>query len=88
MSGRGDVMGHGRFLGVDPMDLKRVLTPPTGRVRVEFDTDAANEIDDQFALTWALLSSEQITLEAIVAAPYSFAHLRQGLVDAYHAVKQ
>jgi inosine-uridine nucleoside N-ribohydrolase len=53
--------------------------PPT---RVLIDTDAANEIDDQFALTWAVLSPEQIELEAIVAEPYSFAHLRQPLLAA------
>ena len=32
------------------------LEHPNGIARVIIDTDAANEIDDQFALTWALLS--------------------------------
>ncbi len=34
------------------------------------DTDAYNEIDDQFALTYALLSPEQLQVEAIYAAPF------------------
>ncbi len=52
------------------------LAPPRGRPRVVIDTDAANEIDDQFALAWALLSPERLRLEAIHAAPFSFAHRR------------
>ncbi len=44
--------------------------------RVVIDTDAANEIDDQFALAWALRSSHRLRLEAIHAAPFSFAHRR------------
>src|SRR6476620_321539 len=34
------------------------------------DTDTYNEIDDQFALVYALLSPERITCEAIYAAPF------------------
>ncbi|MBA3876635.1 MAG: hypothetical protein C0498_06820 [Anaerolinea sp.] len=59
-----------------------MLREPSGRVRVVIDTDAANEIDDQFALAWALLSPERISVEAIVAEPFSFAHLRPALVEA------
>ncbi|MFK7897349.1 MAG: nucleoside hydrolase [Myxococcota bacterium] len=39
--------------------------------RVVLDTDTANEIDDQFALAWALLAPEAIALEAVHAAPFS-----------------
>jgi inosine-uridine nucleoside N-ribohydrolase len=52
------------------------LAPPTGPVRVVIDTDAANEIDDPFAIAWALLSPEKLRVEAMYAAPYSFAHRR------------
>jgi len=38
------------------------------------DTDAANEIDDQFALAWALLAPERLDLQAVYAAPFSFEH--------------
>jgi len=34
------------------------------------DTDTYNEIDDQFALVWALLSPEKLRMEAIYAAPF------------------
>ena len=46
------------------------LTPPRHKVRMVLDTDTYNEIDDQFALTYALLSPEQMTVEAIYAAPF------------------
>ena len=50
--------------------------------RVVNDTDAANEIDDQIALAWALLSPAQLDLLAVYAAPFSFAHRRAALRQA------
>lgn len=50
------------------------LAPPSGPVRVVIDTDTANEIDDQYALAWALLTPEKLAVEAITAEPFSFAH--------------
>ncbi|MDQ6882555.1 MAG: nucleoside hydrolase, partial [Pseudomonadota bacterium] len=55
---------------------------PSGRVRAVIDTDAANEIDDQFALAWALLSPDKLQVEAVYAAPFSFAHRRASLPKA------
>ncbi|MBL0094468.1 MAG: nucleoside hydrolase [Piscinibacter sp.] len=52
------------------------LEPRAGRLRVVIDTDAANEIDDPFAIAWALLSPDRLQVEAVYAAPYSFAHRR------------
>ena len=49
--------------------LKR-LEPPKDKVRIVFDTDTYNEIDDQFALAYAYLSKEKMDLEAVYAAPY------------------
>ena len=49
--------------------LVRMLEPPGGSRDVVIDTDAANEIDDQFAIVHALLS-ETLTVEAIYAAPF------------------
>ena len=46
------------------------LQPPTGEVRMVLDTDTYNEIDDQFALVYALLSPEQMAVEAVYAAPF------------------
>lgn len=50
------------------------LALPRPRPRVVIDTDAANEIDDPFALAWALLAPERLDVLAVYAAPYSFAH--------------
>ncbi len=46
------------------------LTPPAGRVRMVLDTDTYNEIDDQFAVAHVLGSPEQMSVEAIYAAPF------------------
>lgn len=46
------------------------LEPPTGKVRMVLDTDTYNEVDDQFALAYALLSPDKISLEAVYAAPF------------------
>ncbi|MHC4249541.1 MAG: nucleoside hydrolase [Planctomycetota bacterium] len=47
-----------------------LLAPPEGRVRMVLDTDTYNEIDDQFAVVYALLSPEELEVEAIHAAPF------------------
>jgi purine nucleosidase len=57
--------------------MRKRLMPARLPARVVIDTDAANEIDDQFALAWAWLSPAQLRVEAVYAAPFSFAH-RQG----------
>ncbi|MCG3146655.1 MAG: Non-specific ribonucleoside hydrolase RihC [Verrucomicrobiae bacterium] len=53
-------------------DARRLarLEPPTGKVRMVLDTDTYNEIDDQFALVYALLSPERVQCEAVYAAPF------------------
>jgi purine nucleosidase len=48
----------------------RMLEPPDGPVRMVLDTDTYNEIDDQFALVYALLSPEALKVEAVYAAPF------------------
>lgn len=48
----------------------RRLTPPIGRVRMVLDTDTYNEIDDQFAVVYSLLSGEKLNVEAFYAAPF------------------
>ena len=56
-----------------------------GPARVLIDTDTDNEIDDQFALAWALLSPERLDIEAIVAGPYGHLHMREPLIAAVEA---
>jgi purine nucleosidase len=68
--------------------MRGLLEPPDGPVRLVIDTDAHNEIDDQFTLAWALLSEDAFDIEAVLAAPYSFAHHREPLLAAYEEVRQ
>jgi inosine-uridine nucleoside N-ribohydrolase len=53
----------------DSTRLER-LQPPRGKVRIVLDTDTYNEIDDQFAVVYALLSPEKLSVEGIYAAPF------------------
>jgi inosine-uridine nucleoside N-ribohydrolase len=53
-------------------DQKRFerLLPPAGKVNMVLDTDTFNEIDDQFAVVYALLSQDELSVEALYAAPF------------------
>jgi inosine-uridine nucleoside N-ribohydrolase len=46
------------------------LEPAIRPIRMVLDTDTYNEIDDQFALVYALLSPEKLTVAAVYAAPF------------------
>lgn len=48
----------------------RNLSVPKGPVDVVLDTDAYNEIDDQFAISYLLRSREKLNTKAIYAAPF------------------
>ncbi|MCW2608327.1 MAG: hypothetical protein JWO60_3020 [Frankiales bacterium] len=51
---------------MDPLDL-----PRTDRVLdVVIDTDPMNEVDDQFAIAWALLRPDRLRVRALLAAPW------------------
>ena len=47
------------------------MTPPE-RPAVVLDMDWGNEIDDQFALVWALQAEDRLDIRALHAAPWSF----------------
>ncbi len=68
-------------------EIRRLLEPPTGKIRLVVDTDAHNEIDDQFAIAWALLSQDRFEIEGMYAAPYSFALYREPMLQAYETLK-
>ena len=63
-------MSHIKFPPMAEETRVRLLQPPKGKVKAVLDTDTFNEIDDQFAVVYALLSPEKIDLQAIYAAPY------------------
>lgn len=46
------------------------LEDPIGRIDVILDTDAFNEIDDQYAISLMLRSPEKFNVKAITAAPF------------------
>ncbi len=54
----------------DALRLER-LQPPEGKIRMVLDTDTYNEVDDQFAVVYTLLSPEKFNVEAFYAAPFS-----------------
>ena len=55
---------------LNPMECMNRLTIPGGILRMVLDTDTYNEVDDQFALMYALASPERLNVEAIYAAPF------------------
>jgi purine nucleosidase len=53
----------------DAFILNRLL-PPSEKSDIVLDTDAYNEVDDQFALAYSLLVQDKINVEAVYAAPF------------------
>lgn len=47
------------------------LSTPKGKIDVVLDTDAYNEIDDQFAIAYMLRSREKLNVKGFCAAPFS-----------------
>jgi purine nucleosidase len=67
------------------------LKPPTGKVRMILDTDTYNEVDDQFALSYAFLSKDKVRLEAVYAAPFHNARSNgpgDGMEKSYQEIKK
>ncbi|MBM3745785.1 MAG: nucleoside hydrolase [Acidobacteria bacterium] len=50
--------------------LEQRLLLPQGQVNAVVDSDTYNEIDDQFAVAYALLSPAHMEIEAVYAAPF------------------
>ena len=49
----------------------KMMEYPKDRIDLVIDTDAATEIDDQFAIAYALLSRERFHIRGIYAAPFA-----------------
>jgi len=52
------------------VEILNRLAWPKHRVEVVLDTDTYNEIDDQYAIAYALRSDDRMTVKAIYAAPF------------------
>jgi len=76
-----------RFPKLDDDLMRSRLARPEHGARVIIDTDTANEIDDQYALAWALLSPERLKLEGVTAVPFSFQHHQEGLIESVRILK-
>lgn len=50
--------------------LEKLAPPRDRRVRMVLDTDTYNEIDDQFAVAYSMMSPDKLDVEAIYAAPF------------------
>lgn len=50
--------------------LLKNLQVPKGKIDVILDTDAYNEVDDQFAISYMLKSPEKLNVKALYAAPF------------------
>ena len=55
---------------LSPQQRLKNLACPAGIADVVLDTDAYNEIDDQFAISYALCATERLDVKAIYAAPF------------------
>ncbi len=55
---------------MDDKELLERLQHPRKKIHMVLDTDAYNEVDDQFALAYAVNSSNALHIEAVYAAPF------------------
>ena len=75
------------FPVINKKKMNHLLSLPKGTNRMILDTDTANEIDDQFALAWTLLSKDKIDLVGVTAEPYSFQHHRDDLLKTENLLR-
>lgn len=78
---KGDNMTHEQYI--------KNLTPPTGKIDIVLDTDAYNEIDDQFAIAYMLRNTEKFNIKGICAAPFFNSNStgpRDGMLKSYDEI--
>lgn len=66
-----------------------MLACPRKNIDIVIDTDAFNEIDDQYAIAYAAYASEKLAVRAIYAAPFQNAHAacpRDGMEQSYQEI--
>lgn len=66
------------------------LEPPKGKISIVIDSDTACEVDDQFAIAYAVRAAQagELTLEALCAESYSNPPVAadQGMEDSYQEI--
>ena len=76
---------------MDTATLLRNLERPNKKVDVVLDTDAYNEIDDQYAIAYMLCNPEKLNVKAIYAAPFYGAKAssaKMGMEKSYDEIKK
>lgn len=70
-------------------ERRRRLEIPTGKIRAVIDSDAATEIDDHFAISYALCAKDKIEVQAVTAAPFfkfTVSSPEEGMTSSYEAI--
>ena len=74
---------------MDQAQYWKNLTPPDGKIDVVLDTDAYNEIDDQFAISYLLRCPEKFAIRGFCAAPFLNERSQSpadGMEKSYHEI--
>jgi inosine-uridine nucleoside N-ribohydrolase len=83
---------HKMFPEISQVKRLQGLEPPQKKVSMVLDTDPYNEIDDQFAMVYSLLSPERLDVKAVYAAPFANARSgddeRRGMEKSYEVAKE
>ena len=73
----------------DPGELMRKLSTIPQKAEVVIDTDAYNEVDDQFAIAYAILAKDKMNVQAFYAAPFinkRAKNVEDGMVKSYDEI--
>lgn len=72
------------------LQLLKNLTTPSDMIDVVLDTDAYNEIDDQYAIAYMLRNSDRLNVKGICAAPFSLngrsISAADGMIKSYNEI--
>ena len=74
-----------------PEQRLRLLECPNEPIDMVLDTDAYNEIDDQYAISYALRAKEKLTVRALYAAPFLNARSKSpldGMEKSYSEIQK
>ena len=72
-----------KYPKINETERVRLLAPPAGRTEVVLDADTYNEIDDQFALSHALLLPDQRSVRAAHAPASSQVEFGENTVGVH-----
>ena len=72
----------------DSARLTAPWPPPSGPLRIIIDADAANEVDDQYAIALALGFPDRFKIEGIVASHYGVRGGSLGIKKSYASIQE